>query len=89
MVYKALLVGINYYMQKEDSLQSPLENIELFKDFLISYAHFKPDNIISLSDNPEYTNATFSITTELKNMIETVIEMILFLFTFVVMVIFR
>ena len=70
MVYKALLVGINYYMQKEDSLQSPLENIELFKDFLISYAHFKPDNIISLSDNPEYINATFfSITTELKNMI--------------------
>ena len=71
MVYKAVLVGINYYMQKEDSLESPLENIELFKDFLISYAHFKPDNIISLSDNPEYSNATFfSITTELKNIVK-------------------
>jgi hypothetical protein len=71
MVYKALLVGINYYMQKADALKSPLENIELYKDFLISYAHFKPDNIILLSDSPNYGNATFfSITTELKRLLK-------------------
>jgi hypothetical protein len=67
MVYKALLVGVNYYIQKEDSLLSPLNNIEIMKDFLISYAHFKDTNIKMLSDSPNYENATFfSITANLK-----------------------
>ena len=71
MVYKALLVGINYYMQKDDLLRSPLNNIEIMKDFLISYAHFKEENITLLSDTPDYKNATFfSITTELKKIIK-------------------
>ena len=71
MVYKALLVGVNYYMQKDDVLLSPLNNIELLRDFLISYAHFKDENIVLLSDTSLYKNATFfSITAELKNMIK-------------------
>jgi len=71
MVYKALLVGINYYMQKDDALLSPLNNIELLRDFLISYAHFKEKDIVLLSDTSIYKNATFfSITSELKNLLK-------------------
>ena len=71
MVYKALLVGVNYYMQKDDVLLSPLNNIELMRDFLISYAHFKEKDIVLLSDTSFYKNATFfSITSELKGMLK-------------------
>ena len=37
MPIKVLLVGINYLMNKDDILKSPINNIEILNDFLISY----------------------------------------------------
>lgn len=61
MVYKALLVGVNYYMQKDDTLLSPLNNIELMRDFLISYAHFKDKDIVLLSDSTLYNQSNLYV----------------------------
>lgn len=69
MVLKALLVGVNYLSQGDSALKSPINNIELFKDFLISYCHLDEENITLLSDSSEHKNATFfSITNEIKTL---------------------
>tara|TARA_Y100000389_G_C17452880_1_gene516042 strand:- start:1721 stop:2842 length:1122 start_codon:yes stop_codon:yes gene_type:complete len=72
MPIKVLLVGINYLMNKDDILKSPINNIEILNDFLISYIGVDKKNIVMLSDSPNYKNATFfNISTTLKNMTET------------------
>tara|TARA_B100000795_G_scaffold125047_3_gene93325 strand:- start:1791 stop:2903 length:1113 start_codon:yes stop_codon:yes gene_type:complete len=72
MVLKALLVGLNYKMHKENLLLSPVNNIEILKDFLISFSNFKNKNIKLLSDDERHDNATFfSITACLKNIISS------------------
>ena len=72
MPSKALLVGLNYLMNKEDILQSPVNNIEILNDFLISYMGLNSDNIKMLSDSSKYGNATFfNITSSLKQIINS------------------
>ena len=72
MPSKALLIGLNYLMNKEDMLLSPVNNIEILNDFLISYLGVNSDNIKMLSDSPNYENATFfNITSSLKQIINS------------------
>ena len=73
MVLKALLVGINYLMYKEDALLSPINNIEIMSDFLKFYLNIEEKNLKMLSDSTKYNKvATFiSITTELKKIISS------------------
>lgn len=72
MPIKAVLVGINYFMNKDDILRSPINNIEILKDFLISYVGVEEKNIKMLSDSPNYGKATFfNISSVLKKMIST------------------
>jgi len=72
MPIKVLLVGINYLMNKDDILKSPINNIEILNDFLISYIGVDEKNIVMLSDSPNYKNANFfNITNTLKNMINS------------------
>lgn len=73
MVLKALLVGVNYLMYKDDALLSPVNNIEIMSDFLKSYLNLQEENLKILSDSEKYKYPAtfFSITTILKNMISS------------------
>jgi len=71
MPSKALLVGVNYFMNK-DKLLSPINNVEILNDFLISYNGVSEENVKILSDSPTYENATFfNITSSLKKIISS------------------
>lgn len=72
MPVKAVLVGINYFMNKEDILRSPVNNIEILKDFLTSYVGVNEKNIKMLSDSPNYNKANFfNISSILKKTIDS------------------
>jgi len=70
MPSKALLIGVNYLMNNEDTLKSPINNIEILRDFLICYSKFDKKNVTLLSDLGDYKKATFmNITSELKKLV--------------------
>jgi hypothetical protein len=60
MVNKALLIGINYLTSNKYRLSSPINDVNIIKDFLISYLNYQEEDIIILSDSPKIKeNASF------------------------------
>lgn len=68
MSKKALLIGINYLKSNKYRLSSPVNDINIVRDFLINYCNFQRDDIIMLSDSPKIKEAGsfFNITKYLK-----------------------
>jgi len=60
MVNKALLIGINYLTSNKYRLSSPINDVNIIKDFLINYLNYQEEDIIILSDSPKIKeNASF------------------------------
>ena len=60
MVNKALLIGINYLTSNKYRLLSPINDVNIMKDFLINYLNYQEEDIIILSDSPKIKeNASF------------------------------
>lgn len=60
MVHKALLIGINYLNSDKYRLSSPINDVNIIRDFLINYCNYNKEDIIVLSDSPkEKENASF------------------------------
>tara|TARA_B110000008_G_scaffold269988_1_gene299783 strand:- start:1260 stop:2324 length:1065 start_codon:yes stop_codon:yes gene_type:complete len=60
MVNKALLIGINYLTSNRYRLHSPINDVNIMKDFLINYLNYQEEDIIILSDSPKIKeNASF------------------------------
>ena len=60
MVNKALLIGINYLTSNRYRLHSPINDVNIMKDFLINYLNYQEEDIIILSDSPNIKeNASF------------------------------
>jgi len=60
MVNKALLIGINYLTSNKYRLRSPINDVNIVKDFLINYLNYQEEDIIILSDSPKIKeNASF------------------------------
>ena len=72
MVFKSLLVGVNYLKSNKYRLSSPINDVKLMKDFLINYCNTKDDDIMILSDSPEYKEAAsfFNIIKHIKLLAE-------------------
>jgi len=60
MVNKALLIGINYLNNNKYRLSSPINDVNIVKEFLINYCNYQEEDITILSDSPkEKENASF------------------------------
>lgn len=68
MVFKSLLVGVNYLKSNKYRLSSPINDVKIMKDFLINYCNSKDDDILILSDSPHYKEAAsfFNIIKHIK-----------------------
>lgn len=72
MVFKSLLVGVNYLKSNKYRLSSPINDIKIMKDFLINYCNIKESDLMILSDSPEYKQAAsfFNIVKHIKLLAE-------------------
>jgi len=68
MVNKALLIGINYLTSSKYRLSSPINDVNIIKDFLINYLNYNEEDIIILSDSPKEKESAsfFNIVKHLK-----------------------
>ena len=82
MSKKAILVGVNYLKSNKYRLSSPINDINIMRDFLVNYCNYQTEDIIMLSDSPkvEKSASFFNITKELKECNELDEDDFLFIF---------